>query len=176
MDFFTTLILERSGMSVKEAIHEAIPYISSVVRPMYDKIDPIKFGEHRRALAEAEEYARRLLHRAGRGDMAYEIAGKLVAHYPAHSFVIDRKEASSELGLPVSRMEDSLFDELGPLCLAVSAQPRSIFGFVTSDENTAPGRVRGRSVAVGADKAGMRVINRKEKEEADVPEHPSKKS
>jgi ClpP class serine protease len=42
LDSFTLLILRRSGMSVKESLHEALSFTSAVMRPLYDQIDPLE--------------------------------------------------------------------------------------------------------------------------------------
>lgn len=34
LDYFTSLLLERSGMSIKEAIHESIHFVTSTMRPL----------------------------------------------------------------------------------------------------------------------------------------------
>ncbi|MPZ78421.1 MAG: hypothetical protein GEU77_18100 [Deltaproteobacteria bacterium] len=54
LDYFTAFLLDRSGMSIKEALHESIPCVTAMMRPMYEKNDPLKFGEHRRLLSEGE--------------------------------------------------------------------------------------------------------------------------
>lgn len=102
LDFFSWLLVER-GMSVKQALHEAMPGVSSIMSPLYSHVDPSKLGSYRRFLAEGEEYAVRLLKSAGNGN-AKKIAEQLVWKYPAHGFVINRSEARG-LGLPVQNME-----------------------------------------------------------------------
>jgi hypothetical protein len=102
LDFFSWLLVER-GLSVKQALHEAMPGVSSIMTPLYSHIDPSKLGSYRRFLAEGEEYAVRLLQSAGNGN-AKKIAERLVWKYPAHGFSINRSEARS-LGLPIQNME-----------------------------------------------------------------------
>jgi hypothetical protein len=102
LDFFSWLLVER-GLSVKHALHEAIPGVSGIMSPLYAHVDPSKLGSYRRALTEGEDYAVRLLRSTGNGN-AKKIAERLVWKYPAHDFVIDREEARS-LGLPVQKME-----------------------------------------------------------------------
>ena len=109
LDYFAALILDRSGMSIKEAIHESIPYVTSMMRPLYEKIEPLKFGEHKRLLSEGEEYARRLL-RLAQNPHAQVAAAKMVENYPAHGFVIDLREARDEIGLPARVLPSDDFE------------------------------------------------------------------
>jgi len=112
---YLSFTLEERGMSVKQALHEAIPGVVGMMRPLYGQVDPSKLGSYRRALAEGEEYAKRLLSTRMDGDDAEELAEKLVWDYPAHDFVIDSTEALS-IGLPVERFpvaqEKSLINAL----------------------------------------------------------------
>lgn len=101
LDYLSFTLQER-GMSVKQALHEAMPGVVGMMRPLYGQVDPSKLGSYRRALAEGEEYAKRLLAAQMDEDEADDIAEKLVWDYPAHDFVIDYEEAQS-IGLPVER-------------------------------------------------------------------------
>jgi hypothetical protein len=103
LDFFVGLFLQRSGMSVKEAMHETIPCITGILQPLYAQMDPLEMGEHRRSLAIAEEYATRLLNLV-RNPNQERIVERLVWKYPSHTFCIDYDEAK-EMRLPVARME-----------------------------------------------------------------------
>jgi hypothetical protein len=99
---YLSFTLEERGMSVKQALHEAIPGVVGMMRPLYGQVDPSKLGSYRRALAEGEEYAKRLLSTQMDEDDADDLAEKLVWDYPAHDFVIDYEEAQT-IGLPVER-------------------------------------------------------------------------
>jgi hypothetical protein len=105
LDSFTLLILQRSGMSIKEAVHEAVPFTTQIMRPLYEKLDPLEIGEHRRSLAIGEDYANRLLAMSG-NSRRKEIVKALISKYPSHSFVIDADEAQT-LGLPVRRLMEA---------------------------------------------------------------------
>ena len=61
LDIFILLIVRRSGMSVKEALHEALHFTTEIMRPLYEQLDPLEIGEYKRALAIGEEYGDRLL-------------------------------------------------------------------------------------------------------------------
>lgn len=126
LDFFALLLIQRSGMSVKEALHETIPALVGLMTPLYGKIDPSKVGGYRRALAIGEEYAKRLLKRRRARD-ADRIVQKLVWGYPSHDFVIDAVELR-ELGLPVSRLPNQQEAILQPI-LDGMTDGISIYGF-----------------------------------------------
>lgn len=100
LDYFGHALAER-GMSVKQALHEAIAGAVGIMNPLYSHVDPSKVGSYRRALSEGEEYAKRLL--SARNSNPEELAEHLVWDYPAHDFVIDYEEAKA-IGLPVQRM------------------------------------------------------------------------
>jgi hypothetical protein len=101
LDYFGHALAER-GMSVKQALHEAIAGAVGIMNPLYSHIDPSKVGSYRRALSEGEEYAKRLLESV-QHPTAEELAEHLVWDYPAHDFVIDYEEARG-IGLPVQRL------------------------------------------------------------------------
>ena len=101
LDYFGYTLAER-GMSLKQALHEAIAGAVGLMNPLYSHIDPSKVGSYRRALLEGEEYAKRLLESVDNDDAA-DLAAHLVWDYPAHDFIIDHEEAR-QLGLPVQRL------------------------------------------------------------------------
>jgi len=113
LDYFGYTLADR-GMSLKQALHEAIAGAVGLMNPLYSHVDPSKIGSYRRALLEGDEYAKRLLNSIG-NPTAAELAEHLVWDYPAHDFVIDFEEAT-ELGLPVQRLpvtqEKLLIDSL----------------------------------------------------------------
>jgi hypothetical protein len=51
LDIFTLLIIRRSGISVKEALHESLHFTTEIMRPLYEQLDPLEIGEYKRALA-----------------------------------------------------------------------------------------------------------------------------
>jgi Serine dehydrogenase proteinase len=110
LDIFILLIVRRSGMSVKEALHEALHFTTEIMRPLYEQLDPLEIGEYKRALAIGEEYGDRLLGMT-KNPHRKAISQALLSKYPSHGFVIDRIEAKG-LGLPVHALEakqESLF-------------------------------------------------------------------
>ena len=114
LDFFTLMVIRRSGMSVKEALHESVAFTTGLMRPLYEQVDPLEIGEYKRALAIGEEYAIRLL-ALTKNPRQKEIVEALLSKYPSHDFAIDRIEARA-LGLPVHPLEagqeTSLLSEL----------------------------------------------------------------
>jgi len=143
LDYFTALLLERSGMSIKEALHESIPCVTAMMKPMYEKIDPLKFGEHKRLLSEGEEYAKRLLQLAKHPNYE-EVAAKLVENYPVHDFVINFREASEELDLPVEELDKADFDLLQPV---LSVAKQGFYGFINQRRVSQPKGAQRKHVA-----------------------------
>lgn len=81
-------------ISTRLAGEFATKIASSVATPLYSQIDPNRVGEMQRAILIAIEYGNRL------NDLSSALTDsdslrKLVADYPSHSFVIDRKEAAT---------------------------------------------------------------------------------
>ncbi|HBC7448621.1 SppA protein [Serratia marcescens] len=63
----------------------------ALIAPMAAQIDPIKLGEHQRAMSIAITYGQRLTSKSK--SLKEGALVKLIASYPSHGFVIDRKEA-----------------------------------------------------------------------------------
>ena len=110
LDFMANAPIARSGMGIKEALRESLPATATIMRPLYEGIDPLEVGGHRRSLAIGEEYAKRLLRQAKNPNYK-EIAERLVWGYPSHDFVVDRDEAK-EIGLPVEELDAQLDKQL----------------------------------------------------------------
>jgi hypothetical protein len=62
-----------------------------VITPIAAQIDPVRLGEHQRALRIAQHYGERLIEKFG--NAGADTVEQLLVGYPSHSFVIDRKEA-----------------------------------------------------------------------------------
>jgi hypothetical protein len=152
LDYFSHLVIDRSGMSVKEALHEAIPAVIGMMNPLYAHIDPSKVGGYRRSLAVAEEYSKRILKQRKHPD-AEGLTQKLVWQYPSHDFVIDYEEVKA-LGLPVKRLdlaqEELLLDSIS----GILGYGGSAYGFV---ETTKPRRSRPTKRAAKSRKSPMPV-------------------
>jgi len=87
-----------TGITTKLSAEIATKLTDSIIKPIACQIDPIKIGEHQRAIGIAQEYGFRL------NEMTHALQpdalNRLVGGYPSHDFVIDRKEAA-ELFLEV---------------------------------------------------------------------------
>lgn len=81
----------RFRFSTKMAGELAARLACGVVEPLYAQIDPNRIGEMQRAIQIANEYGTRLNGHAS--NLKEGALDTLVAGYPSHSFVIDRKEA-----------------------------------------------------------------------------------
>lgn len=127
LDYFVFALKER-GMSVKQALHEAIPAVTGMMSPLYSHIDPSKVGSYRRSLAEGEEYARRLLNDA-QSHFTDEVVERLVWKYPEHAFVIDRMEAL-EIGLPIRPLDAAQEKQLVSAMLGMVSYGLPFYGFV----------------------------------------------
>lgn len=134
LDYYSIALVERAGMSVKEAFHEAMPAVANTMSPMYAKIDPSKIGSYRRSLAVAEEYAKRLLN-SRRAVNADALAEKLVWKYPSHDFIIDREEAL-EIGLPIVSLDVNQDGAFVEIVREVSVSGESIYAFTKADEKS----------------------------------------
>lgn len=87
------LIEMRMGgqLSTKIASEMATNVTTGVFSPIFAQIDPLRLGELHRATMIAFEYGRRLAEKSD--NLKDGALAKLISAYPAHSFVIDRKEA-----------------------------------------------------------------------------------
>lgn len=78
-------------ISTKMSADIAAKLTEALVAPMAAQIDPIKLGEHQRAMSIAITYGQRLSDKSK--CLKDGALFKLIASYPSHGFVIDRKEA-----------------------------------------------------------------------------------
>lgn len=127
LDFFTALIIRRSGMSVKEALRESVPFTTGIMRPLYEQLDPLEIGEYKRSLAIGEDYAHRLLALTG-NPRRRDIVESLVSKYPSHGFVIDPIEARG-LGLPVHLLSSAQENTILPALESIINNGESVYGF-----------------------------------------------
>lgn len=88
-------------LSTKLAGEFASNIAVGIAGPLYAQIDPNRLGEMQRAMKITHEYGMRLNIYAS--NLKSGALNKLVAGYPSHSFVIDRKEAKD------------LFNSVGPM-------------------------------------------------------------
>jgi hypothetical protein len=83
-----------------------------MVAPLYAQIDPNRIGEMQRAIQIAKEYGERLDEYSN--NLRQGALETMVADYPSHSFVIDRKEAKKLFNRvhPMSSAENDLIGTL----------------------------------------------------------------
>ncbi|MBV2122065.1 MAG: SppA protein [Candidatus Thiodiazotropha sp. (ex Ctena orbiculata)] len=95
MEAFRSYLMEiklGSGLGTKIASKLASEMASALVSPISSQIDPMRIGEHQRALRVATWYGTRLNKKFNNTND--ENIYNLITGYPSHGFVIDRKEAS----------------------------------------------------------------------------------
>ena len=106
--------VRRGGLRLptKQAGEFATNMAIGMVAPLYSQIDPNRIGEMQRAIQIAKEYGERLDEYAT--NLQTGALEKMVADYPSHSFVIDRKEAKKLFKRvnPMSSAEDDLVGTL----------------------------------------------------------------
>lgn len=78
-------------LSTKLAGEFASTIAVGIAEPLYAQIDPNRLGEMQRAMRITHEYGERLDRQAG--NLKPDALNRLVAGYPSHGFVIDRREA-----------------------------------------------------------------------------------
>ena len=110
LDEATMLLLNRTGKRIATVLPFAIDYTTSLVSPLMQNIDVVKYTEMSRILKVGEEYAVRLLKPIHGEEKAKQIAEALVSNYPEHGFVIDCIEAKNiglQIELPQGRIADA---------------------------------------------------------------------
>lgn len=80
-----------TGINAKLSGDMAAKMIEAMISPIAAQIDPIKFGEHQRILNIAQKYGTNLNQRFR--NLRPGVLDKIIANYPSHGYVIDRKEA-----------------------------------------------------------------------------------
>ncbi|MEQ4450946.1 SppA protein [Kosakonia sacchari] len=95
----------RNQISTKMSADIAAKLTEALVSPMASQIDPIKLGEHQRAMTIALSYGNRL--NGHSKNLKENSLRKLIASYPAHGFVIDRKEARELFNVVESPKDDT---------------------------------------------------------------------
>ncbi|WP_172419263.1 SDH family Clp fold serine proteinase [Pseudomonas nitroreducens] len=114
-------------LSTKVASELASKLTSSMYHPIYAQIDPIKLGEVSRANAIGFEYGKRL--NTLSQNMKKNALVRLITGYPAHSFVIDRKECMDlfkSVRAPDQR-EMGLLEHLYNLNFRISNDPPIVY-------------------------------------------------
>ncbi|MDY4380941.1 SDH family Clp fold serine proteinase [Pectobacterium brasiliense] len=81
------------GITAKTAADFSAALTTGLFSSIFQQLDPIKLGEVQRAVQIAEKYGERL--NSYDKPMSDDALSKLIAGYPSHGFVIDRKEAKT---------------------------------------------------------------------------------
>ncbi len=90
---FLVQIKYENQISTKLSADIATRLTKALITPMAAQIDPIKLGEHQRAMNIAITYGQRLSEKSS--SLKEGALVKLIASYPSHGFVIDRGEAKN---------------------------------------------------------------------------------
>jgi len=128
LDEATMMLLTRTRKKISTVLPYAIDFTTSLVSPLMNNVDVIKYTEMSRILKVGEEYAIRLLVPKYGDSEARSIAEALVSNYPEHGFVIDNMEAASiglQTELPAGKVAEA-FTKILPYLEEVTA-----YGFVT---------------------------------------------
>jgi Serine dehydrogenase proteinase len=109
------LMRQRLRLPTRQAGELAAQLSTGLLAPLYAQIDPLRIGELQRATSITLQYGIRLNAHSNnlRGGDALS---RLVTGYPAHGFVIDRKEAKElfHAVLPLSSEEKAVTSTLWP--------------------------------------------------------------
>jgi hypothetical protein len=128
LDLFSSVMQDHYGMSVRDSIEQMRPVVTEMMKPLYESVNPLIMGEHRRDLAVGEQYAKRLLMQTGNQHVE-DIVHRLVWDYPSHEFDIDFEEAKT-LQLPVEQLEAKQADQLIDLILELGNHDINYTGLV----------------------------------------------
>jgi hypothetical protein len=80
-------------ITTKSATNIAVRLTVGCYNKIYQQIDPLKLGEHQRAMLIAQDYGKRL--EKQRHNTQKDTIDRLISNYPSHGFVIDRGEAET---------------------------------------------------------------------------------
>lgn len=117
------LMRKRTGKKLNVLMPPVFDLLAKLHRPLFDKVDTLRFSRMSRLLDIAQQYAVRLLQRKYNEPDSWAVARDLVTRYPAHRFWIDRDEAKrigkresgNPVGLPIAECTpelDSILDRL----------------------------------------------------------------
>jgi serine dehydrogenase proteinase len=94
------LLKQRSRMKIATLMPHVREIVTGMTRPLFEKIDVVKYTRMSRLLKVAEEYAIRLLAPKAGLEQATAIASHMAEKYPVHEFIIYPDEAKA-IGLNV---------------------------------------------------------------------------
>jgi hypothetical protein len=84
---------DQTGKRLNTLMPHALTFAAELTKPLFDKIDAVRYSRQSRRLQEAQDYAERLLQPQYSPAAAKAIARDLVRNYPTHAFVVDRLES-----------------------------------------------------------------------------------
>lgn len=109
IDLVMQLMIGGTGMDVKDLITPVCTFVSSLMAPVYSRVDPFVYAAHMRSVEISKEYAIRVLQQhvlpGGTTETPQalgQIANQLASGYPCHDFVVDLSELA-RLGLTSAR-------------------------------------------------------------------------
>lgn len=82
-----------TGKRYSLLIEPSLRFAAEITKPLFEKIDAVRYTRQSRILREAQDYAERLLRYKFSEQEAGILARHLVQKYPAHGFIIDFEEA-----------------------------------------------------------------------------------
>ena len=144
LDLATRLFIKKGGMDIPYAIEKALGFVSCIVSPLYEQVNPMELGEAGRELEVGEEYCKRIMKRYGYHALSDEkiraITDRLVRQYPTHGFVIDIEEAK-DMGLHTQMLPD----DIAELCTELLSKTTRCLGFVKAESNNSGGTISNHS-------------------------------
>lgn len=118
-------------VSFRLAAELASKMTTDLLSPVFSQLNPDIIGSDHRDLQVASEYGKRL------ADVSENVRPQaiqlLVRGYPAHDFIIDKREASQKLFRHVNEPSDALYDLVGHISTLTHASLKS--GIVIALEN-----------------------------------------
>lgn len=101
-------VVHYTGLRRSEVLQSTFPFVAQFLQPIMAKVDPHILHQATNQLRVAERYAINLLKTRNikplEEEKAQGLVDHLIHHYPAHEFVISRKEAR-KMNLPIENIE-----------------------------------------------------------------------
>lgn len=113
---YVSEIKYKTKMNTRLSAEIAEKLTDSVISPIANQIEPMKVGEHQRALEMSLEYGLRLAEQS-KNLISNDVLGKLTMGYPDHGFVIDRYEACELFKNVESQYKDPYINQLHDLAI-----------------------------------------------------------
>ncbi len=98
-DIMVPLLIQKTGMDLKDVLPLVFSFTSSLMRPIFEQINPMIHGSNMRTMNISMKYAERILIYWNK-ELDPKIPWQIVYGYPSHDFILDIKELK-EIGFPV---------------------------------------------------------------------------